>query len=153
MTSDWTATLPRKRMGAGVLFRDGGDRILLVEPTYKPEWELPGGVVEADESPRAAAAREVTEELGLTVVPGRLLAVDWVPARDGRTEGLMVVFDGGVLADPGRIRLQESELRSWAWSTPAEAAARLRGLVARRSEAARRAALAGTTAYLENGHP
>ena len=53
MTDDYTATLPRKRMAAAVLFFDAADRLLLVEPTYKPTWELPGGTVEADESPRA----------------------------------------------------------------------------------------------------
>ncbi|MEV2220163.1 NUDIX hydrolase [Nocardia vinacea] len=48
------AGLPRKRMGAGALFVDDVDRVLLVEPTYMGYWELPGGVVEADESPYAA---------------------------------------------------------------------------------------------------
>jgi hypothetical protein len=41
--------------------------------------------------------RELAEELGLTMPLGRLLVVDCVPSRPGRTEGLMVVFDGGVL--------------------------------------------------------
>ena len=62
---DYTATLPRKRMGSAVLLRDRDGRILLVEPTYKDYWELPGGVVEADESPYDAAVRELAEELGL----------------------------------------------------------------------------------------
>jgi 8-oxo-dGTP diphosphatase len=52
---------------------------LLVEPVYKDYWEIVGGCVEANESPRPGAAREVKEELGQTVVPGRLLVVDWVP--------------------------------------------------------------------------
>ncbi|MFI7546499.1 NUDIX domain-containing protein [Actinoplanes sp. NPDC049599] len=149
MTSEWTATLPRKRMGAALLFRDPADRVLLVEPTYKPHWELPGGVVEADESPRDAAAREITEELGLAVVPGRLLVVDWVPPRDGRTDGLMLVFDGGRFTDP--VRLDTSELRSWAWCDPDEATQRLLPLLARRAAAALQAARTRTTAYLEDG--
>ncbi|MGY2115992.1 NUDIX domain-containing protein [Nocardia gipuzkoensis] len=60
------AGLPRKRMGAGALFVDELDRVLLVEPTYTNYWELPGGVVEADESPYAAVVREIGEELSLT---------------------------------------------------------------------------------------
>jgi ADP-ribose pyrophosphatase YjhB (NUDIX family) len=149
VTTDWTATLPGKRMGAALLLRDDDDRILLVEPTYKPYWELPGGVVEAGESPRQAAAREITEELGLSIVPGRLLVVDWVPPRQGRTDGLMVVFDGGRCRGPAR--LAESELRSWAWSDPAEAAERLLPLLARRAAAALQALLTGATTYLEDG--
>lgn len=149
MTTDWTATLPRKRMGAALLLRAEDDRILLVEPTYKPYWELPGGVVEADESPRVAAAREITEELGLTVVPGRLLVVDWVPPRDGRTDGLMLVFDGGRHSGP--VRLAEEELRSWAWCDPGEAGQRLPPLLARRAAAALQAVRSGATIYLEDG--
>ena len=85
-------------MGAGVLLSDDAGRVLLVEPTYKDDWEIPGGGVEADESPYTAAVRELKEELGLPVRPGRLLVTDWVPPRPERTEGLMLVFDGGVLA-------------------------------------------------------
>ena len=123
VTNDYTATLPRKRMGAGVLFRDNTDRVLLVEPVYKDYWELSGGAVEADESPYEAARREVKEELGLVLEPGRLLVVDWVPPRAARTEGVMFVFDGGVL-DPKasvEIRLPADELRGCAWCTIAEA--------------------------------
>ena len=44
---DFTATLPRKRMGAAVLLSDERGRVLLVEPVYKDYWEIPGGAVEA----------------------------------------------------------------------------------------------------------
>ncbi len=58
-------TLARKRMSAGALFLDAAGRVLLVEPVYKRNWEIPGGVVELNESPRAACVREAGEELGL----------------------------------------------------------------------------------------
>ncbi len=70
-------TFPSKRIAAAALIRDADDRFLLVEPVYKPTWLLPGGVVEQDEDPAAACAREVREELGLDLTPGRLLVVDW----------------------------------------------------------------------------
>ncbi|WP_348775264.1 NUDIX hydrolase [Solwaraspora sp. WMMD937] len=151
---DYTATLPRKRMGAAVLLRDRDGRILLVEPTYKDYWELPGGVVEADESPYQAAVRELAEEFGLTVAPGRLLVVDWVPPRTGRTEGVMFVYDGGVLdaSQTDAIRLPLQELRSWAWSTLPQAQQRLSSLLARRAAAALEAATDSGTVYLEGGN-
>jgi 8-oxo-dGTP pyrophosphatase MutT (NUDIX family) len=141
-------------MGSAVLLRDPGNRILIVEPTYKDYWELPGGAVEADESPYDAAVRELKEELGLSVAPGRLLVVDWVPPRAGRTDGVMFVYDGGVL-DPARtteIQLPADELRSWAWATPMQARQLLSPLLARRAAAALDAANDGVTAYLENGN-
>ena len=58
-SADFWASLPRKRVAAAVLFTDGDGRVLLVEPTYKEHWEVPGGSVEVDEAPYAAAVREV----------------------------------------------------------------------------------------------
>ena len=153
MTDAFTATLPRKRMGSAALLSDDQGRVLLVEPTYKDYWELPGGAVEADEAPYAAVVRELKEELGLPVQPGRLLVTDWVPPRPNRAEGLMLVFDGGILTpwDTRQIRLPAGELRSWAWSTEPEAAERLSDLLTRRVTAAVRARDEGTVLYLENG--
>jgi 8-oxo-dGTP pyrophosphatase MutT (NUDIX family) len=152
--TDYTATLPRKRMGAGALFTDRAGRVLLVEPIYKREWEVPGGAVEADESPRAATVREIEEELGLTVTLGGLLVVDWISPRDGRTEGLMLVFDAGELtpAQTDAIRLPADELRSWAWCDRQQAEQRLSELLTRRVAAALDARAAGATAYLEDGY-
>ncbi|WP_081687813.1 NUDIX domain-containing protein [Glycomyces tenuis] len=153
--AEHTHTMTGKRLAATVLFTDGQGRVLLCEPVYKQVWEAPGGAVEADESPRKAAAREVGEELGLEIEPGRLVAVDWVPPMDGRTESMVYVFDGGRL-DPGRaesIRLPADELGSWEWCTIPQAHERMRPLVARRIEAALAAVETGTTVYLEAGYP
>lgn len=152
MTVDHTATLPAKRAAAGVLFIDSTGRVLLVEPTYKPTWEIPGGTVELNESPFRAAAREVEEELGLVVTPGRLLVSDWVPPRETRTEGLMFVFAGTLTErDAAAIRLPAEELRSWRWCDETEVGERTSPLLARRVRAALRAAGTGRTLYLENG--
>jgi len=59
-------------------------------------WDLPGGAVEAEESPHAACRREVADELGPDRLVGRVLAVDSVPSRPERPEGLIVVYNCGV---------------------------------------------------------
>jgi 8-oxo-dGTP diphosphatase len=140
-------------MGAGALLTDGQGRVMLVEPTYKSYWEIPGGSVEADESPHATVVRELKEELGLSAPVGRLLVADWVPPRPDRTEGLMLVFDGGVLtpSQTEQIRLPADELRGWAWCTEQQAGERLSELLTRRITAAARARAEGTVVYLENG--
>ncbi|QLY34576.1 NUDIX hydrolase [Nocardia huaxiensis] len=140
-------------MGAGVLFVDAQDRVLLVEPTYKDHWELPGGVVEAEESPYVAAVREIQEELDLTVRPGRLLVVDWVPSGVIPEDGVMVVFDGGVLegAQTAAITVRAEELRGWAWCDAQAVTRLLPPGLARRTMAALRARTDGTTRYLEDG--
>lgn len=142
-------------MASGVLFTDDAGRALLVEPTYKEHWEIPGGTVDADESPYDAAVREVREELDLSVRPGRLLVVDWYSPRKARVEGVNFVFAGHPLdaAEIERIRLPADELRGWAWCDAREATRRLSALLARRVAAAHQALATGVTAYLEDGHP
>jgi len=151
----YIASLARKRMAAGGLFRDEDGRILLVDPTYKPTWDLPGGAVEKEESPHAACRREVAEELGLDRAPGRVLVVDWVPSRPERPEGLIVVYDGGVLA-PGEvaaITLQDGELAGYEFVELGEVVERVIPLLARRIAACVDAIKAGTVISLEDGCP
>ena len=82
------------RMAAGVLFRDPEGRVLLVKPSYKAGWDIPGGYVEPGESPKQAAQREVLEELGIEVPIGRLLVVDWAP-HPNEGDKILFIFDGG----------------------------------------------------------
>jgi 8-oxo-dGTP diphosphatase len=145
--------LPRKRMGAGALIRDPLGRVLVVEPTYQPTWELPGGAVEADESPRAACVRELEEELGLRVGLGRLLCWEWQGPEPDRTESLMFLYDGGVVADPSSLRLAVDELTSFRFVAENELAHVLEERLARRARAALDALATVTTVELENGRP
>ncbi|WP_329211714.1 NUDIX hydrolase [Streptomyces sp. NBC_01708] len=112
-------------VASGVLLFDEQDRVLLVDPTYKPGWEFPGGVVEPGEAPAQAGIREVAEELGLRLdtVP-ELLVVDWEAPKPPAYGGLRFLFDGGRLhgEDAARLLLPGSELRGWRFVTEEEAA-------------------------------
>jgi 8-oxo-dGTP pyrophosphatase MutT (NUDIX family) len=143
-------------VAAGVLLFDEADRVLLVDPTYKPGWEFPGGVVETGEAPARAGMREVEEELGLVLdrVP-RLLVVDWEPPMPPRFGGLRMLFDGGRLnaGDTARLRLPGPELRDWRFAGEREAAGLLPPGRYERLRWALRARELGTVLNLEAGVP
>lgn len=147
------ATFATKRIASAALIRDETGRILLVEPTYKPTWLLPGGVVEANEDPVAACAREVREELGVELVPGPLLVVDWVPRHGVWGDSLQFIFDGGLMtaAQARGLRLQESEIRATEFVTLERAAALTPPSLARRLGAALAAAERAVPTYLRYG--
>jgi len=100
------ACLPTKRLAACVLLFDDDDRLLVVKPTYRGEWLLPGGAVERDESPWEGARREVREEIGLEPDQLHLAAVDWRASDDEYNESLHFVFDGGVLSPEQRAAIR-----------------------------------------------
>ncbi|MFB7369424.1 NUDIX domain-containing protein [Streptomyces sp. NPDC056222] len=143
-------------LAAGVLLFDEQDRFLLVDPTYKPGWEFPGGVVEPGEPPARAGMREVAEEIGIELdsVP-RLLLVDWERPQPPGYGGLRLLFDGGLLptADADRLLLPGAELRGWRFVTEEEAAELLPPVRYRRLRWALRARERGTVLNLEAGVP
>ncbi|HEY3558625.1 MAG TPA: NUDIX hydrolase [Kribbella sp.] len=153
MSGEYAAGLPRKRAAAGVLFRSADGRVLLIEPSYKPNWEMPGGVVEADEAPWAAAVRELDEELGTDRPLGRLLVVDHVHAYDGRPDGMIFVFDGGVVddADVTAFFFRDGEILSAGLYTIGQARALAKPMLADRLVASLAAVREGAVVLCENG--
>ncbi|MFJ7203809.1 NUDIX domain-containing protein [Streptomyces sp. NPDC098789] len=143
-------------VAAGVLLFDDHDRVLLVDPTYKPGWEFPGGVVEAGEAPARAGVREVAEELGVVLdQPPGLLVIDWEPPCSPAYGGLRLIFDGGRLSPEAaaRVRLPGPELRAWRFVTEAEAAGLLPRHRFERLRWALRARERATVLNLEAGVP
>jgi 8-oxo-dGTP pyrophosphatase MutT (NUDIX family) len=118
------AGLPTKRVISHGLLRDPAGRVLLCELTYKPEWDLPGGVVEPGESPREGVRREVREEIGLDVESPRLLTVNWLPSWRSWDDACVFVFDLGVhdASMTDRLTLQPTEIAGVHWCDPADVA-------------------------------
>ncbi|MDP8977490.1 MAG: NUDIX hydrolase, partial [Actinomycetota bacterium] len=69
------ASLPRKVVAAAVICRVSSGEILTVYDSFRQHWTIPGGVVDADESPQDGARRETWEEAGLEVEIRDLLGV------------------------------------------------------------------------------
>lgn len=151
------AFLPRKRAIAQMLIRDTDQRVLMCELTYKQDWDLPGGVVEVGESPQIAVAREVEEELALSIAAGPLVLTDWLPPWGGWDDALCLIFDGGVhaAAISEQIVEQAREIRAAHWCTPEEVRAHATDFTARRVEVAVANLLdpAQRTAFTQSGHP
>ncbi|MFC7641020.1 hypothetical protein ACFQX6_08485 [Streptosporangium lutulentum] len=77
----------------------------------------------------------MVEELGLDRPVGRVLAVDWIPSRPGWPDGLILLYDGGVLtaAEIAAIRLPADELAAWAFVDPDEVPGRVAAPLGSRS--------------------
>ena len=145
------AALPAIPVSAGALIFDRDRRLLILKPTYKTGWTIPGGVMEADgETPWEACQREVREECGLEVNRGRLACMDFRRPRPGRAGGVRFLFDCGALGRKrlGAIALQPEEIAEYRLAELAKALPLLRGPIRRRV----RAACAGRgLVYLEDG--
>src|SRR5215211_5885125 len=145
--------LPAKRMAAGALLLNQQDELLIVKPTYREDWLIPGGTIEEHESPRQACVREVWEEIGLTLAITRLLCVEY-QSRDGsNSENIQFIFDGGVLtqAQIEQIVIPSDELAHYRFAPYPEALQLLNKKLGRRITHAVRARAHQQLVYLEDG--
>jgi 8-oxo-dGTP pyrophosphatase MutT (NUDIX family) len=140
-------------VSAGALVFDRAGRLLILKPTYKSGWTIPGGVMEADgESPWEACQREVREETGIEVSRGRLVAMDFRRPRPDRSGGIRFLFDCGQVSDEAlaNLKLQPEEISEARLVPLPDALPKLRGPIRRRV----RAATSGRRlVYLEDGRP
>lgn len=144
---------PRIPASAGALICDPGGRLLILKPTYKKGWTIPGGQIDADgESPWEACRRETEEECGLVVERGRLVCVDFLTPKPDRPGGVRFLFDCGTFsaAALAGVRLQESEIEDHRLAKLDEALELLSGPLRRRLS---QCAASERCVYLENGRP
>jgi len=154
-----TARVPSIPISTGALIFDYADRLLILKPTYKSGWTIPGGIMEADgESPWQACRREIREECGLDIASARLACMDFLPRLEGSSGGVRFLFDCGALPDStlDTIVLQAEEIAEYRLAPMPEALALLRKPIRRRVRAVRKrngAARKHALVYLEDGRP
>ena len=151
--AEGNATQARKRVAADALIRDAAGHVLLVNPTYKAGWDLPGGMSEANEPPHQTVVRELAEELGLTIHLQGLLVVDWVPPHGPWDDELAFIFDGGTLdhVHAGMLRPRDGEVSEAAFVPAHRASTLLRPRLRRRLDAAIHALADARPRYLQDG--
>lgn len=152
MVDPFYRSLPQKRVAAGALFLNEQRQILIVKPTYRPDWLLPGGTIELDKSPRQGCTREVAEELGLDVQLQQLLCIDYIASAE-KGECLQFVFYGKILSDAEilAITLPLDELSEYHFLSLSEIDQHLSVTTAARLPFCLQALEYNTTIYLENG--
>ena len=122
----------------------------MVRTDYRSGLVLPGGVIEADESPAAAAEREVEEETGLVIAVTNLLVVEHLPANDAGPSGLRFVFDTKPVQPDPQLIPQPGEVTQLLWLHSDDAIAQHTQRGRRRLALALHAAANVTTHYLDH---
>jgi 8-oxo-dGTP diphosphatase len=111
----WRLRRPRHQGALVAIY--SGPALLLVRPSYRGEWTLPGGSLRRGETPEAAARRELSEEIGL-VVPA-LRSAGIVRGRwDGRRD--RVHFFEVQLEELPRLHLDYREITDARLMSPSE---------------------------------
>ncbi|MEU7167068.1 NUDIX hydrolase [Streptomyces morookaense] len=150
--AEGNAKQARKRVAADVILRNADGDYLLVKPTYKPGWDLPGGMAEANEAPDGAAVRELREELGLSIELQRLLVVDWVTPHGPWDDQIAFIFDGGVLeSGAADLSPKDGELSEVKFVSVDAAKSLLPVRLLRRFESAVQVLTDGIPRYLRDG--
>ena len=148
--------LPSIPVSAEALVFDRAGRLLILKPTYKSGWTIPGGVMEADgETPWDACRRELAEECGLRIGaghPARLACMDFRRPRPGKPGGIRYLFDCGTFgnASLAEIVVQHEEIAEHRVADLRTALTMLRKPIRLRVRAATRG---HAFCYLEDGRP
>jgi 8-oxo-dGTP diphosphatase len=116
----WFIRRPQTKGSIVALWNDG--KLLVVRTSYRRQYMLPGGFIKRGETSRAAAERELFEELSI-VVPATALRFGWHGTLRFEHRLDTVTIWEAVLDAPPPIVVDGLEVVWAGWKTPDEARA------------------------------
>ncbi|MFI9553745.1 NUDIX domain-containing protein [Nonomuraea endophytica] len=109
-------TVPTCTVSASLLVMHRlGRWLILRESAGRNRWRLPGGLAQAGECPRQAAARLAREEIGLDLPAFDLLLTSWISGDAGQPGQVVLLFSSRTINDDdlAAMTLQKPVVNSW----------------------------------------
>ena len=117
----WLNAQHKTPASATVMITDHLGRLLVVKATYKSYWTTPGGVIDAGESPKKAALREIQEEVGLALEADQLKFLSVVFRSGDVVDTYQFIFSASISGDvAATVTLQEEEIADYAFVSKEE---------------------------------
>jgi 8-oxo-dGTP diphosphatase len=109
---DWDSILKTPYITVDAVVIDKGKALFIKRKNapFLGQWALPGGFVKRGETLKEAVAREVLEETGLKVTPGKIIGIYDDPKRDP-LRGHVVTIGFLCAVKGGKIRPQFEEVK------------------------------------------
>lgn len=107
-------TLPKRLSSATIILETEDGRAIVEKAHYKRYWTFPGGVVDPGETPKQAAVREVSEELGIVIDPNSVQFIAVTTRTSDIAETYQFIFHAPIDAEIlSTVTIQDSEIASW----------------------------------------
>lgn len=145
--------LAKRHMAAAVMIFNEKGELLVLKPSYRDNWLLPGGVVEHGETLLQAAVREVKEEIGVDMKIKSIRCVDMKPGQGMMPDSVQSIFESEIISNAqlSDIQLDNEEITEYAFLPLQEALKRITPTAAVRIGQALVAREQNTVFYLEDG--
>jgi|SRR5581483_1794952 len=110
-------SLPKKSIAVKAVIWSTENHILLVKPTIKAQWQLPGGGIMPHEEPIDALVREIKEELALSLPKESLRIVG--TAFRAEYDNLLLIYEyTATIPEDTQFHIQASEIEKYQFVPP-----------------------------------